>query len=287
MFDTGKARKSLPIRLAAASWSSETEEFPVGRFTPAREHHAIAAERVLRTELHVGETGDVACSAPEVTLRASVRGPDVEAHARPGRHGDEHRDRELGDRRIGRCVDPILGPLRRETDSASKSDCAAARRGDGECRDRGDRHSPEPARCAESLRLRPLHCALRRARLRPDFPGLSVSVAAEAVSFCGGPCSPLLPGAVAASADDGLSSSAASWAASATSLPAPRESSTLPSAARRRPSSITCRLAGAVMRSASRLRCRAAPNPDRGEGIAIEAARVVVPSLVLGARPRL
>ena len=48
MFDTGKARKSLPIRLAAVSWSSETDELPVGRFTPAGEHDEIAAERVLR-----------------------------------------------------------------------------------------------------------------------------------------------------------------------------------------------------------------------------------------------
>jgi hypothetical protein len=34
MLEIGKARKSLPMRPAAPSWSSETDDCPVGRFTP-------------------------------------------------------------------------------------------------------------------------------------------------------------------------------------------------------------------------------------------------------------
>ena len=79
MFEIGKARKSLPIRPAAASWSSVTDGLAGGQVHAGGEDDEVGAEREVAAELRVGETVDLTQRAARRHPRARVRGAHVEA----------------------------------------------------------------------------------------------------------------------------------------------------------------------------------------------------------------
>jgi hypothetical protein len=224
--------------------------------------------------------------SPEISLCAAARrhacarvgGPDVEAEVRSRGNGDEDRDRELGDRLVGRLVHLVQHVLRSESQLGVEQRLRSSDRTwrDG-AEDEQRQEQPVPQRCRTD------HGFPRRADIiapRPFLPGLSVFVAADAASFCGGPCSPLRPGAVAAPAADGFRSSAAACAASEAALPRPRPT---PSPFRAKPLSIERADNLSPVRSprTSRSLWSAAPKPGvEPHGVAIEPTRVVVASLV-------